>query len=658
MAEQPRKRQWFHEGAGAQPSQPPVPGSESVPSEPTIRTPVSEPTIVDSEATVRRDPAGGADKTFTLPAPGEKKRARFDFSSAPSSPGKPRTLGPQRPTREAEDLSNEKLLLSAPRSEYNAKNVPTLGGIPLLAKLGQGGMGAVYYGFHPLLNQEVAVKVLPFNLAENDPDMVARFFREAQIAAKIKSPNLVSVTDAREDGGLCFLVMEYVSGMTAGDYLKKSKNQMPEAEVLEIAVAAARGLDAAHKEGIIHRDIKPDNVLVPRDPATGELALAQAKLADLGLARLEEHGQSLTGSQMAMGTPGYMAPEQAIDARKCGKPADIFSMGATIYALLTGRAPFHGKASMEIMMQTISDPHEPVANLRQDVSPALAALVERCLQKEPQFRFKDAESLLKALNRVRSALGQGGDAQARLVEELRANSPEPAKAEVGFFNEMTIEAQAKPRDPRAEAASAEARLAKATAAGNKMKFVAGLILAGFFGAGFAMLFMGGSNSEKTVTAPPTPTNAPPPPARPPIPSPKIELSTPQTMPPGPDGKVPFADQNIKDNRDNMSKAFNRLSDEIDKGKPALEVTPVASVNFEEEAAHSIFGSFSTERIFISFILSVIGGAFVMYARKAHAMVTGLSGVGLLMLGWIMPSVGVAVMLAGILIALPIFLSNR
>ena len=179
-----------------------------------------------------------------------------------------------------QDLCADPLLASAPRMNFENCPVPSLGGIPLLlAKLGQGGMGAVYYGIKVLLRQDVAVKVLPLHLAQQQPDMIARFVREAQIAATIESPpSLIHVTDVNESAEkLFYIVMEFVKGQSGGSCLKKllqsGEGGMDEANALDMCIAATQGLAAAHAQGVIHRDVKPDNILVPQDSKTGALNL-------------------------------------------------------------------------------------------------------------------------------------------------------------------------------------------------------------------------------------------------------------------------------------------------------------------------------------------------------------------------------------------------
>jgi serine/threonine-protein kinase len=282
------------------------------------------------------------------------------------------------------------------------KSNATLGGVVLTRKLGSGGMGAVYHGTHQRLKRDVAIKILPTHLAE-DPDMVKRFIREAQMASMVKSPHLVNVLDVNQEGGVNFIVMEYVHGVTAGQMTRSAP--ATEMLALDVCIAATKGLCAAHAQGIIHRDIKPENIMVPYVHGSGsELAPEEAKLMDLGLAKMEEaKDTSLTMAKQTMGTAGYMAPEQAMDAKTADKRSDIFSMGATLYAILAGRPPFWGDSAMRIIMDTITTPHVPLTQHRR-VHPAVARLVDKCLQKLPSRRYSDAIELLAALEDCKRAI--------------------------------------------------------------------------------------------------------------------------------------------------------------------------------------------------------------------------------------------------------------
>jgi len=318
-------------------------------------------------------------------------------------------------SRPFENLDSDLVLQNAPRQDVQGQSVPVLGGIALLCKLGQGGMGSVYFGLHPRLRQEVAVKVLPFALIAQNEVMIERFYREAQMAAKVKSPHIVGVLDVNEEAGLFYLVMEYVAGVTTAQYAKNygpRANGLPEEIALKICIAAAKGLNTAHAEGIIHRDLKPDNILIPQGK-NGEALIDQAKLADLGLARTDEASGSLTGGQTAMGTPGFMSPEQALDAKEARKPTDVFSLGATLYDLLCGRPPFGAKSLTQTVMDTIQKRHVGPENFRPDLSPATLNLIERCLKKEPAKRPEDGAAVLALLEAALAALPNKGK-QARL----------------------------------------------------------------------------------------------------------------------------------------------------------------------------------------------------------------------------------------------------
>ncbi len=380
-------------------------------SDPQPIDPRDQKTQVDAAVLTPISGAGAASPGPASPSKAPRTNAAFsDQMASGGSSGSPRVSIP------IQDLLGDKLILSASRTESHGRQVPTLGGIQLLAKIGQGGMGAVYYGMHPRLMQEVAVKVLPFHLAEAQPGLIQRFIREAQIAARVRSPHLVSVIDVNEENGLFFLVMEYVPGRSAGQLLRefteKGKTGLDEQVALAICIGAAEGLAAAHSNGVIHRDIKPDNIMLPRNTAasslsvtpssttlsgTGGLDFKAAKLADLGLARNEAGDLSVTGANACMGTPGYMAPEQANDARHASRPADVFSLGATLYALLSGDSPFKGTSLMQVLNATVNQPHPPIKSIRPDVSDSTAALLDRCLAKNASERFPDAAALLRTL---------------------------------------------------------------------------------------------------------------------------------------------------------------------------------------------------------------------------------------------------------------------
>ncbi len=310
-----------------------------------------------------------------------------------------------------QDLSSDTLLTSAPRVTFEGHCVPCIGGNLLLARIGQGGMGAVYYGIHPRLRQQVAIKLLPSQMAEQNPQMVQRFFREGRAAQAIRTPHLVGVLHVGQDdvSGLFFMVMEFIHGLSAGAYLRREAEGgrvgLSEFVALRICASASEGLAAAHAGGIIHRDVKPDNILIPRKKANEpeNLDFTAAKIADLGLTR-SESDDALTMTQQVMGTPGFMAPEQAVSARDAGKPADVFGLGATLYALLSGRAPFHNSSTMKTLMDTIEAKHAPIQQIRTSISGPTSEIIDRCLKKDPAQRYADAGELAQALRGCLDAL--------------------------------------------------------------------------------------------------------------------------------------------------------------------------------------------------------------------------------------------------------------
>ena len=287
------------------------------------------------------------------------------------------------------DLAQDRELLTLPR---DAEGRPMAGRIPLERRIGRGGMGAVYYAMHPRLHVPVAVKILPHHLLEEDPSLADRFVSEARIAASLENENIVRVYDVDRDGPTFFLVMAFVDGESAGSLLR-ARGRLTEPDALALVIAATRGLAAAHARGIIHRDIKPDNILVPH-----EGGLAAAKLADLGLAKPVGSGKSVgTTANVAMGTPGFMPPEQIDDARSVGPAADVFAMGATLYALLAGAAPFAGSSVAAILRDTGATEPPPLPT---GIRAEIRDLVARCLAKAPAGRYADGGELLRALTAI------------------------------------------------------------------------------------------------------------------------------------------------------------------------------------------------------------------------------------------------------------------
>jgi serine/threonine protein kinase len=315
------------------------------------------------------------------------------------------------------DLRSDTLLRACRTVEVEGVNCPLLGRYAILEKLGGGGAGAVYRGRHVHLGTDVAVKVL-FPTSESLPQSnLERFFREARLAAQLRSPHLVNVLDVAEDeaSGAHYLVMEHVAGRSAQEWIfdhVRARQLTSEREALALVRAATVGLAIAHGTGIVHRDVKPANILIPSDES-GRPRTEAAKLGDLGLARQVEGAESLTRGQIAVGTPGFMAPEQVLDAGNVRQASDVFSTGATLYALLAGEPPFRGASHFEVLTATVEGRSAPLAEARPDVGRATRALVERCLAADPGARFDDAAALLLAIDNT--------------IDVLEGRAPEPSE---------------------------------------------------------------------------------------------------------------------------------------------------------------------------------------------------------------------------------------
>jgi Tol biopolymer transport system component len=275
-----------------------------------------------------------------------------------------------------------------------------LGPYEIVSQLGQGGMGIVFRARDTKLERDVAVKVLPRNLAE-DQDALSRFEREAKAVAALSHPNILAIHDFGREEGVVYAAMELLEGETLRQRLQDGA--LPPRKAVEIALEIASGLAAAHEKGIVHRDLKPENVFL--------LGSGQVKVLDFGLARMDPVAPESTDVPTislstepgrVMGTVGYMAPEQvrgkAVDAR-----ADIFSFGAVLYEMLTGKRAFRGESPVETLNAILKEDPPSLFESTQNVSPALERIVRRCLEKRPEERFRTAHDLGIALDAISTA---------------------------------------------------------------------------------------------------------------------------------------------------------------------------------------------------------------------------------------------------------------
>ncbi len=286
----------------------------------------------------------------------------------------------------------------------------TLGHYEILEPIGAGGMGEVFRARDTRLGRYVALKILPEKLA-HDPERLARFRREAQAVASLNHPRIVVVHSVEEERGTHFITMELVEGTPLDQMIPESG--LPLERAVEISIGMAEALAAAHGKGIVHRDLKPANVIVAPD--------GRVKVLDFGLATLarpdpsedeDETRTSLTREGTVVGTAPYMSPEQAA-GRSVDVRSDVFSLGAVIYELLTGRRAFAGESRTEILAAVLRETPTPVSKLRSGVPRALGAIVERCLDKSPERRFASGAEVHERLGALRPSLaGSASHAQA------------------------------------------------------------------------------------------------------------------------------------------------------------------------------------------------------------------------------------------------------
>ncbi len=271
---------------------------------------------------------------------------------------------------------------------------PVLGRYEIQEEIGRGAMGVVYKGIDPKINRTVAIKTL--SLAEsfdggNLQDVLQRFFREAETAGKLSHPHIVTVYDAGQEHDLTYMAMEYLDGEDLGKYAEHHKK--PKINwVLDVAWEVTSALQYAHEQGIVHRDIKPANIMYLPESDT-------IKITDFGIARIVDDSTTKTGT--ALGTPCYMSPEQ-ISGKKVDGRSDFFSLGVTLYELITGELPFQGDSLPALVFQITNKRQKPINQLRKRLPACVKTLIDKMLQKDAKDRYADGETLLAAIERCQN----------------------------------------------------------------------------------------------------------------------------------------------------------------------------------------------------------------------------------------------------------------
>lgn len=266
-----------------------------------------------------------------------------------------------------------------------------ISGCEILSKTAEGGMGAVYKARHKALNRIVCVKILSPSLA-NDKKAVELFLTEARAIAELDHPNIVNVYNVGKEKGFYFIVMSFIEGQTLSMLLKKNK-VLPIGQVLDLFDGVLQGLDAAHAKGIIHRDIKPSNILITPE--------GQAKVVDFGIAKKVDKDKGSTKTTELAGTAYFIAPEQAL-GRDLDTRADLYSIGASMYYVLTGQFPYNGKNTIDIIQKHINEPIPDPSKIRKDMPGWVSLGIQKLMSKEPNDRFRTAKETYTYFRKMRA----------------------------------------------------------------------------------------------------------------------------------------------------------------------------------------------------------------------------------------------------------------
>ena len=262
-----------------------------------------------------------------------------------------------------------------------------LGGFKIERELGRGGMGVVYKAHELSLNRKVALKVLSQRLS-SDEEFIKRFQREAQVIAALNHPNIVNILSCGKDQGLYYFAMEYVNGKDLGQILQE-KTSIPVEQALSITSQVASALGEAGGRGVVHRDIKPSNIMIDE--------MGRAKVTDFGVAHLENSDAKLTRTGLFLGTPEYASPEQAT-GRPLDVRSDIYSLGAVLYRMLSGKPPVTGESPLAVVTKIATEPVTPISQLNSSVPKPVCELIEKMMAKEPNERFQTPKEILVAID--------------------------------------------------------------------------------------------------------------------------------------------------------------------------------------------------------------------------------------------------------------------
>jgi serine/threonine-protein kinase len=298
----------------------------------------------------------------------------------------------------------------------------TLGRYEITKELGRGAMGIVYLGKDPKINRQVAIKTLRFEEAmdeEQTKSVKERFFREAESAGNLTHPNIIRIFDAGEDQEVAYIAMELLEGEDLKKYSEK-ENLLPFEQVIDLVIKVADGLDYAHKQGVVHRDIKPGNIMLLKD---GTL-----RITDFGIARIQATSKTATGA--VLGTPAYMSPEQ-VNGKKADGRADIFSLGVMLYEMITGQKPFYADSIAALLYRIANVPHPDPREFNKKIPPGIIPIIGKALAKEAEERYQTAGEMADALRNFLSQWKINPNAGAEANEPAeRVSPPAPTPIQV------------------------------------------------------------------------------------------------------------------------------------------------------------------------------------------------------------------------------------
>ena len=364
--------------------------------------------------------------------------------------------------------------------------MPKIPGYVILELLGEGGMGVVYKARQESLDRIVAIKVLPSRAAK-ETTFIKRFLAEARTVARLNHENIIGGIDVGEADGTYYFVMEHVEGESVADLIRR-KSYLEERVALQIAAQMARALQHAHKHGLVHRDVKPQNILLTRN--------SLAKLCDMGLAKVQSEQQG-DAQGVPVGTPHYLSPEQARGEADVDIRSDIYSLGATLYHMLTGVTPFEGESPMVLMTKHLTEEPLPPRKHNNQVSRAASELVQQMMAKDKEDRHQTPGELLDDIERVlegKRIQGVGSSRSSKRGRSARRSGPRPRLSESSAARDRD-----RPRAPRVRSRTVRGTSSNETV--SLLLIPLALLIVGGIIAWYA--FAGGANLFPEPKPPPT-----------------------------------------------------------------------------------------------------------------------------------------------------------